>query len=46
MVVPVYLLRTRGWRALLTLLCFLGLWAVMTVGWGVALFLREFIFRD
>ena len=25
-VVPVYLFQTRGWRALLTLLCFAGIW--------------------
>src|SRR5215510_3056709 len=27
-VVPVYLFQTRGWRALLTLLCFSGIWLV------------------
>jgi hypothetical protein len=31
-VVPVYFLRTRGWRALLTGLCFLGLWVVIDDG--------------
>ena len=46
MVVPAYLIRTRGWRALLTGLCFLGIWAVMMMGFGTALFLREFFFRD
>ena len=45
-VVPVYLVRTRGWRALLTGLCFLGIWVVMMVDFGVALFLRETFFRD
>ena len=40
-VVPVYLLRTRGWRALLTGLCFLGIWVVMMVGLGVLFFVQE-----
>ena len=45
-VVPVYLIRTRGWRALLTGLCFLGLWAVMGVGVAVVWFIREFFSRE
>ncbi len=45
-VVPVYLIRTRGWRALLTGLCFLGIWVVMMLGFGVTMYVREFFFRD
>jgi len=45
-VVPVYLIRTRGWRALLTGLCFLGIWVVMMVGFGVVWFVQEFFFGD
>ena len=28
-VMPIYLIQTRGWRALLTLLCFIGIWMVV-----------------
>jgi len=35
---PVYLFRTRGWRGLLTLLCFAGIWLVaVMVGAAVTL---------
>ena len=40
-VLPIYLFRTRGLRAFLTLLCFAGIWlAAMLVAWVVSL-LRE-----
>ena len=43
-VVPVYLFRTRGVRAFLTLLCFAGIWLVaMLAALGVFIF-REFVF--
>jgi hypothetical protein len=45
-VVPVYLLRTRGWRALLTGLCFLGIWVVILGGFGVVWFVQEYFFGD
>ena len=45
-VVPVYLIRTRGWRALLTLLCFLGLWVVVLVAVSVTYAVGEFVFHD
>jgi hypothetical protein len=43
MVVPVYLIRTRGWRALLTLLCFLGIWAVVMMVVGATFMVQELL---
>jgi hypothetical protein len=40
-VVPVYLFQTRGVRALLTLLCFGGLWLIGALSAGVVLLVRE-----
>jgi hypothetical protein len=42
-VVPVYLFRTRGFRALLTLLCFAGIWLVALLAAAVILLIREFL---
>lgn len=42
-VVPIYLFRTRGMRALLTLLCFAGIWLVVILAVGVVFFIREFL---
>ena len=41
-VVPVYLFQTRGVRALLTLLCFAGIWLIAALAAGVAFLVREF----
>jgi hypothetical protein len=39
-VVPVYLFQTRGFRAFLTLLCFVGIWLVAALTAGVIFFVR------
>lgn len=39
-VVPVYLFQTRGARALITLLCFAGIWLVAEVAAGAVFFVR------
>ena len=31
--IPIYLFKTRGWRALLTIGAFLGLWVLVIVEW-------------
>jgi hypothetical protein len=43
-VVPVYLFRTRGVRAFLTLLCFAGIWLVAILAAWVVFIIREFMF--
>jgi hypothetical protein len=43
-VVPVYLFRTRGVRAFLTLLCFAGIWLVAMLVALVVFIVREFGF--
>jgi hypothetical protein len=40
-VAPVYLFQTRGARAFLTLLCFIGIWALVGISVGIAMFVRE-----
>ena len=42
-VVPVYLFRTRGIRAFLTLLCFAGIWIVAILAVLVVSFIRGFV---
>jgi hypothetical protein len=42
-VVPIYLFRTRGFRAFLTLLCFAGTWLVAMIAAAVAFVIREFL---
>ena len=42
-VVPVYLFRTRGLRAFLTLLCFAGIWLVAMLVALVVFIIREFV---
>lgn len=41
--VPVYLFRTRGVRALLTVLCFAGIWLVAMLAALVVIIMREFV---
>ena len=43
-VVPVYLFRTRGLRAFLTLLCFAGIWLVAMLAAAIVFIIREFVF--
>jgi len=43
-VVPIYLFRTRGVRAFLTLLCFAGIWLVAMLAAIVVFVIREFVF--
>ena len=43
-VVPIYLFRTRGLWAFLTLLCFAGIWSVAMLAGGVVFIIREFVF--
>jgi hypothetical protein len=40
-VAPVYLFQTRGVRAFITLLCFIGIWLLVSLSVGVASVLRE-----
>jgi hypothetical protein len=40
-VVPAYLFQTRGWRALLTLLCFAGIWLVAIIGAAAVSLVRQ-----
>src|SRR5690349_9058336 len=40
-VAPVYLFQTRGVRAFVTLLCFVGIWLFFGISVGVASLLRE-----
>jgi hypothetical protein len=40
-VAPVYLFQTRGVRAFLTLLCFIGIWVLVGISVGIAMVLRE-----
>jgi len=42
-VVPVYLFQTRGIRAFLTLLCFVGIWLIGALAAGVVFLIREFL---
>ena len=42
-VVPVYLFRTRGWRAFLTLLCFAGIWLVAMLAAALVILIQEFV---
>ena len=42
-VVPVYLFRTRGFRAFLTLLCFAGIWVVAMIAAAAVWIIREFL---
>jgi hypothetical protein len=44
-VVPVYLFKTRGWRAFLTLFCFAGICIVAMLVAASILLLREFVSR-
>ena len=37
----VYLFQTRGWRALLTLLCFAGIWLVAVLGATAVILVRQ-----
>jgi hypothetical protein len=41
-IVPIYLFQTRGMRALLTLLCFAGIWLISMVPVIVVTLIREF----
>ena len=41
-VLPVYLFRTRGVRAFLTLLCFAGIWLIAALAAGMVFLVREF----
>jgi hypothetical protein len=41
-IVPVYLFQTRGMRALVTLLCFAGIWLVALAPFFVVSIVREF----
>ena len=41
-VAPVYLFQTRGLRAILTLLCFVGIWLMATLAGGLMVVFREF----
>jgi hypothetical protein len=41
-VIPFYLFQTRGWRALLTLLCFLAIWLVAVLMFVAIFLIREF----
>ena len=43
-VVPIYLFRTRGAGAFLTLLCFAGIWLVVMLAAIVVFVIREFVF--
>lgn len=43
-VLPVYLFRTRGVRAFLTLLCFAGIWLVAMLAAMVVFMIRAFVF--
>ena len=43
-VVPIYLFRTRGVRAFLTLLCFAGIWLVAMLAALVVFIIRKFAF--
>src|SRR5262245_31082295 len=45
LVVPVYLVQTRGVRALLTLLCFAGIWIVAGMGGLILRSLRDVFWR-
>jgi len=38
---PVYLFQTRGWRALLTLLCFAAIWLVAVIGGAAVSLVRQ-----
>lgn len=40
-VAPVYLFQTRGVRAFVTLLCFLGIWVLVALSVGLSIVLRE-----
>ena len=40
-VAPVYLFQTRGVRAFVTLLCFIGIWLLVGISVGVAFVFRE-----
>ena len=42
-VVPVYLFRTRGFRAFLTLLCFVGIWLVAMLASAAMWAIQEFL---
>ena len=44
-VLPIYLFRTRGVRAFLTLLCFVGIWLVAWAVTVAAFIAREFVFQ-
>ena len=41
LVAPVYLFQTRGVRAFITLLCFIGIWLLVALSAGIAFVLRE-----
>ena len=43
---PVYLFRTRGVRAFLTLLCFVGIWLVAWAVTAAVFIAREFVFPE
>ena len=40
-VAPVYLFQTRGVRAFITILCFIGIWILAALSVGIAIVLRE-----
>ncbi len=42
-VAPVYLFQTRGARACITLLCFIGIWLLAGLSVGAAIALRELL---
>ena len=42
-VVPVYLFQTRGARAFLTLLCFVGIWLIAVLAAAVIFFIRAIL---
>lgn len=42
-VVPIYLFQTRGVRALLTLLCFAGIWLIAALAAGVVTLVQRFV---
>jgi hypothetical protein len=40
-VAPVYLFQTRGARAFITLLCFIGIWVLVALSVGIAIVFRK-----
>jgi hypothetical protein len=45
-VAPVSLFQTRGVRAFITLLCFIGIWALVGISVGVAIVFREVLHAE